>query len=209
MNVIIFTRVSTVDKQDYSRQVNELNDYCKNNNWNVVETITEKMSGKTVSRKRPAIQKLFTLISKHRVKKVVVSEVSRFGRNTVESLQDIEKLKEHNVSLNIMNYKLDTLNDDGTVNSMGQFLITLLLDIGRMERETTIERIKSGLAEAKRKGKTLGRPKGTTKENKDILSQYSKLVASISSTDLSIRKLAKLHDVSINTVQKVKRAMAA
>jgi len=65
----------------------------KKNNWSVVDTITEKKSGSKKSRQRPAIDKLFKSVTKHRAKKVAVSEVSRFGRNTIESLKDIERLK--------------------------------------------------------------------------------------------------------------------
>lgn len=206
--VAIFARVSTKDKQDYTRQVNELTEYCQAQNWEIVQTITEKVSGSKKTEERPEFQKLLKLAEDKKIQKVVVSEVSRFSRKTVYALQDIERLKELKVSLHIMNYKLDTLSDNGRENVMGQFLVTLLLDIARMERLTTIERIKSGLDEARRKGKTLGRPAGSTKDSKEILKEYKRVEKELK-TGTSIRKTAKICEVSAATVQKVKKAMTA
>ena len=206
MKVAIFARVSTKDKQDYTRQVNELTTFCDSQNWEIVEVITEKISGAKKSKDRPAITQLMKLAKTGKIQKVVSSEVSRFGRNTAESLRDIETLKEMKVSFYVMNYRIETLKEDGAENPMGQFLITLLLDIGRMERLTTIERIHSGLAEARRKGKKLGRPEGVTKTDKALLKQYSNVVRELEA-GLSLRKVAKLCDVALNTVQKVKAVM--
>ena len=58
----------------------------------------------------------------------------------------------------VYNYKLETLDKCGLVNPIAQFLVTLLADIGRMEAETLSEHTRSGLEEARTKGKKLGRP---------------------------------------------------
>ena len=84
-----------------------------------------------------------------------------------------------------------------------------------MERETMIERVHSGLEEAKRKGVVLGRRSGTTKNNETLLKENKKVVEYLRAEKYSIREIAKLctnpvtkKPISTATVQKVKKALA-
>lgn len=205
MNVAIFVRVST-KKQDYKRQVSDLKEYCEHQGYNIIDIITEKISGAKKNSQRPAIQALYKLVESGKIKKVIVSEVSRLGRKTVEVLKVVEKLTELGVSIYIQNYNLETLTPKGKRNPMASLMFTMLAEFAQMERETTIERINSGLEEAKRKGKTLGRPQGTTLDKDDLLKKYSKVLKCLEN-GLSIRKTMAECKVSINTVQKVKRVI--
>ena len=78
------------------------------------------------------------------IDKVLVTELSRLGRDTLQVLQVIETLNDMKVSMYIQNYNIETLNEDGKVNAMSQFLITILAEIARMERKTIRERMNSG-----------------------------------------------------------------
>jgi DNA invertase Pin-like site-specific DNA recombinase len=208
VNVVIFARVSRKD-QNYDRQVNELLEYCKTNNYQGVDIITEKVSGsKTQLRDRPSIQSLLEMARAGSMQKVIISEVSRIGRKTKDVLEIIEELHKQNISLLIYNYGLETLDHKGKVNSMAQFLITLLADIARMETATLGERIKSGLEEARRKGKELGRPKGSSISATDIIAKYPGVVKDLKSGD-SLRRIAAVREVSIDTVQRVKKALVS
>jgi len=80
------------------------------------------------------------------------------------------------------------------------------MGFAEMEREQLRERVKSGLENAKRKGKQLGRPNGSTKSDQDILKQYPAIVKQLKA-ERSIRETAKLCDVANGTVQKVKQAL--
>jgi DNA invertase Pin-like site-specific DNA recombinase len=87
-------------------------------------------------------------------------------------------------------------------------MLTLLAEMACSEVETLRERIKSGLAQAKRKGVELGRPKGTTlgreiflQKHKDILRQLRR--------GQSVRNAAKITGKGVSTVQRVKLTMAA
>lgn len=87
-------------------------------------------------------------------------------------------------------------------------LFHILSEFAYMEKEVLIERINSGLDEAKRKGKKLGRKSGST-ENKDaFLKKYSKLIPDIKA-GISLQKCMKIHDVSKNTIIKLKKMLAA
>lgn len=205
MNAVLFVRVSRKD-QSYQRQVSELNEFAQSQNYQVVQVIEEKISGsKTQLEKRPGIQQLFDLVASGQVNKVLISEVSRLGRRTKDLLEVIDFLHQHKVSLVVYNYRLETLDHRGKVNSMAQFLITLLGDIGRMETETLSERTLSGLEEAKRKGKKLGRPTGS-QSAEELLKAYAGVAKDLK-TGLSIRKTAAFRNVSVDTVQRVKKAL--
>jgi len=207
MKVVLFVRVSRKD-QSYQRQVSELTEYTRSQNWEVVKIIEEKTSGsKTKLENRTGFKQLFELVATGQVNKVAISEVTRLGRRTRDLLEVIDFLHQHGVSLVVYNYRLETLDNRGKVNSMAQFLITLLGDIGRMETETLSERTLSGLEEARRKGKKLGRPAGSQMEDQDLLQEYAGVVKDLRS-GLSIRKTAAFRKVSVDTVQRVKKAMA-
>lgn len=205
INVIIFARVSTRDKQDTARQVNELTEYCQRKEWNVIEVVTEQITGTEHNNKRPGVIRMMEIVRTHTVSKIVISEVSRIGRNTLQVLELIEQLRLLGVSLHIMNYELDTISNERD-NPMAMFMITLLTDVARMEREQLVERIKSGQAEARRKGKRIGRPPRTEDGPALIIRKYPKVVKKLNQGH-SIRDIAAMCSVSTNTVQKVKRAI--
>ena len=205
MKVAIFARVSTTDRQTTDRQINDLRDLCAKQSWTVAETITEHVSGAKSNTDRAGIQELFALAQRRAVQKVVVTEISRIGRNVAESVQIIETLTAAGVSLYIQNIGMETLLADGRANFMFKPILLTLVGFAEMERELLRERIKSGLDTARRKGKKLGRPAGATETADDILAKYPAVVRNIR-TGLSVRKIAKICDVSAGTVQKVKEA---
>jgi DNA invertase Pin-like site-specific DNA recombinase len=207
MKVVLFVRVSGKG-QSYDRQVSELTEYAAAQGWEVGAIIEEKASGSKVPlHKRQGIKDLFSLVEAKLVHKVLISEVTRLGRRTHDLLDVIELMHEHKVSLVVYNYKLETLDKRGKVNSTAQFLITLLADIGRMEAETLSERTKSGLEEARRKGKKLGRPQGRSKTIREYLEQYPGVVKDLKA-GLSIRQIVATRKVADKTVQRVKKSLA-
>ena len=209
MRVAIFARVSTTDgRQCNDRQTSELNNLCAQNSWQVVETITEDISGAKDREQRKGLSKLVTLAQSGRIDKIVISEISRLGRKVSDGIKVIEEITEANVSIYIQNIGMETLLSDGSPNYMFKPILLTLMGFAEMEREQLRVRVKSGLENARRKGKTLGRPKGSTQSNKDLLRKYSGLKKDLES-GLSLRKAAKLHDVSPTTAQKVKRAIGA
>ena len=84
--VAILARVST-NRQDYDRQVVELMDFCNRMNWEVEKVFANKVSGAKTVEERSEIQEMVTYIKTNDVKRVVVLEISRLGRNTLEALK--------------------------------------------------------------------------------------------------------------------------
>jgi DNA invertase Pin-like site-specific DNA recombinase len=172
----------------------------------VVEVITEVVSG--IAQKRKGLVLLQQTVEQQQIDKVVVDELSRLGRSTLEVLKVIEYLNERKVSLFIRSYNMETLREDKKRNPMAQPLLTFLAEFARMEREQLSERVRSGLEEARRKGKILGRPAGITTPPEKILAKHKKVVALLGKQN-TIRDVAKMASVSTATVQKVKALLSA
>ena len=108
MKVIIYARVSTVI-QDYDRQIDELKDYAKRMNYQVVRIFSEKVSGAKKVAERNALSELLDYVRNSKVDKVLIYECSRLSRRIVDFLQVIEELNEQKVSLYIHQNGLETL----------------------------------------------------------------------------------------------------
>ena len=203
MDVVIFGRVSTLI-QDYDRQVNELTAICTQRGWSVRSVFTEKISGAKKNAERKELSRMIEYIKAQHIDKVLVTELSRLGRDTLQVLQVIETLNDMKVSLYIQNYNIETLNEDGKVNAMSQFLITILAEIARMERKTIRERMNSGYKNFREHGGVVGRKQGYTKSDDQMKQQYSQEIKLLRK-GLSLREVSKLTRHSVNTIRKVTR----
>lgn len=203
---IIYSRVST-NKQDTSRQINDLKEWASRNGYNVAETFTDQTSGKTAAKNRKGIKQMYEYIEGNKIDLVLTSEISRLGRSAIDVQNNIHSIVfDLGLNLYIHQQGMTARNKNGAVNSAFKLVSDVLANVAQMEREQISERVKSGLVEAKRKGKILGRPNGSTKSKRDILKQYKAVVKQLNDGQ-SIRNAAKICGVSNNTVQKVKRAM--
>ena len=105
MNVVLLCRVST-NHQDYHRQINELTEFCEHQGWHIEKIFANKVSGAKKNEERPEIQEMITYVRAHNINKVVVLEISRLGRNTLEALKVIQMLNEEGICLYVKNYNL-------------------------------------------------------------------------------------------------------
>jgi hypothetical protein len=85
-------------------------------------------------------------------------------------------------------------------------IFSITADMARQEREILIERIVSGLAEAKRKGKRLGRSPGVFYTDDELRKKYAKPLRDLQQ-GLSIRKVAKIYELSADTIQRIKKRL--
>ena len=202
MNTVIYTRVST-NVQDYQRQIEELQQLTSSHDWNVLQVFSEKVSGAKKNEERQELSKMLDYINNNQVDKVLVWELSRLGRNTLEVLKSIDVLNSMGVSLFIKNYGIETLDAEGKPNVMAQFLVTILAEVARMERSTIKERMNSGYKKYRADGGKVGRKHGYKKNNDRLREEYAD-VFRLLKKGLSLRNIAKLTNHSINTVVKCK-----
>lgn len=206
--VVIFARVSsTNERQDYQRQVNDLTEYAVKNGMKIQKVFAEKISGAKKNQERKELMSMVEYIRENRVDKVLVTELSRLGRDTLQILQTLDILNEHRISLYIQNYNIETLTSKGEVNPMSQFLITILAEIAKMERKTIQERMRSGYLNYRAMGGKVGRKEGYRKDEEKLLAEYVEEVKLLKK-NYSLRNVAKITGRSVSTIQKIKLILA-
>eukprot|EP01038_Epipyxis_sp_PR26KG_P004022 gene4022-5752_t len=172
--VCLFTRVST-DKQNTDRQILELNEYCRKEGYNVVKTIATTITGTKTQKDRPDLKELLSLAKTKTFDKVIVTEISRIGRNAKDIRNTVDELHSRNIGIIFKNLGIESLDENGQETFVTNVIISIYSELASEERKIMVERIKSGIASAKAKGKKLGRPEG--KENRDtLIKRYPRLV---------------------------------
>jgi len=206
MKVVIYSRVSTIS-QDFKRQTEELLEFSKNMNYEVVSIFEEKISGGKTNEERPQLMEMINFIKSNKIDKVLCWELSRLGRNTIEVLKTIQLLNENCISLYIKNHNIETLNDKCEINPMSQFLIQILTSVSEMEKTQIRQRIKSGYESFRKNGGKVGRKEGFKKDNETLLTEHKDIIKLLKQ-GYSVRKTMKLTDKSSGTVQKIKKMIA-
>lgn len=207
---LIFARTSK-KTQNVERQISDLSIVAKKENYNVVKIIEEKISGSTKNENRKGICELLTYIESHPVDYVLTTEVSRLGRSPFETHKIVEALTQKNIPIYFHSYHIVTLIKDENGhykrNPLAMILFHILSEFAFVEKEILVQRIFSGIEQARRNGKVLGRKVGSVENKNDLLRKYSKLVPDIKA-GISLNKCMKIHDVSKNTVIKLKKMLA-
>jgi len=203
----IYSRVSSEsERQDTERQTNELQQYAKRMNYEVVQVFEEKVSGFKKNDQRPVFSMMLEMAKEGSIDKILVWELSRIGRSVLQSLQNIQLLHDLKVGLYIKNFNLETLNEDKTPNSLSMFMVQILFSVANMESQMTLSRLQSGYRNHIKKNgnQSVGRKKGNTDCDEKILNRHSDVVRLIK-RGLSIRNISAITNKSTNTVLKVKR----
>jgi DNA invertase Pin-like site-specific DNA recombinase len=203
----ILVRVST-NKQETQRQKHELSAVAESKGWEVVEVCEETVSGSAGRDERPGLARIEELARAGKIKKVLVHEISRVARRPSVAHAFVETLEQCGVSLYWHAHSIETLMVSGKRNPAAAIMLALLAEMARAEKETLVERIKSGLAEARRKGVKLGRPEGSSLEAGGIVAKHADVVRALRAGQ-SVRNAAKITGKGASTVQRVKAALAA
>ena len=184
----LYCRVSTTD-QSCARQERDLAAFAARAGYEVVGTFKETGSG--VKLDRAERRRVMALAQARQIDAVLVTELSRWGRSTTDLLATLQELEARRVSviaLNGMAFDLATPH--------GRMIATVLAGIAAFERELTQERIRSGIAAAKARGKRLGRQPGDRPKSDRLAARVMALVA----TGRSYRLVAREVGLSKNTV---------
>ena len=139
----------------------------------------------------------------HSVKILLVSELSRLGRSTLQVLRSLEILHEAKVSVYIQNIGISSLQPNGEVNPIASIMITILAEMSNIERSNILYRLNSGRKQYIERGGKLGRKPGSCKTTEQMKEEYKEVI-SLLKKDYSIRNVAKLTGCSVQTVQTVK-----
>lgn len=200
--VVILARVST-NTQDFQRQIDDLRDYSKKMDYEVLEVYAEQISGAKKNEDREGLSNMLNYLKSNKVDKVLSWEMSRIGRSTIEVLKTIEALNKLGVSLFIRNFNLETLDQDGKINPLSNLMIQILSSISEMERTQIQQRMSSGYSNFRKNGGVVGRKKGYRKSKERLLNDHSDIVKYLRK-GRSVREVMKLTDKSNGTVMKIK-----
>lgn len=200
---VIYARVSsTGDRQTTDRQVADLQRYVNINEMELVKVFEEKMSG--AKENRPVLTDCINFCITHHIHTLCVSEISRLGRSTKIVVNTIDELSKAGVNVYIQNLPLCSLNEDGQPNPIAKMITAVLSSFAEIERDNIRYRLNSGRELAKTKGVKMGRKVGSVKSKEKKADEYATVIRSLRKGK-SIRDTAKLCEVSISTVQRVKR----
>src|SRR2546423_1628226 len=205
--VAILVRVSTA-KQETARQISELRQYADGKGYEVLEVCEETISGSAGNDERHGLRRAEQLAREGKIKKALVHEASRIARRNSVAPHFVETLEECGVSLYWHAQSIETLLSRGKRKPAAGIMLALLAEMARNESETLRERIKSGLALARKRGVLLGRRKGTTLTRDKFLQKHKDILRQLKAGQ-SGRHTAKIVGKGISTVQRVKAALAA
>lgn len=140
--VVIYARVSTEHEAQISALENQIDWYkpilAARPEWELVgQYIDEGITG-TSAEKRPQFMKMISDAMKRKFDLIITREVSRFARNTVDTLQYTRKLKEKGVEVFFINDNIKTMDGDGELR------LTLMATFAQDESRKTSIRVKSG-----------------------------------------------------------------
>ena len=191
MRVALYARVSTVD-QDNGIQIAELTRYVESRGWTLAEIHQDHMSG--AERNRPGLLALLKSARERRIDVVVVWKVDRFGRSTLDLLDNVRELQSAGVRFIAVSQGLDT--DES--NPISRFLLTVLGAVAELEREFIAERVRAGIDRAKKKGVQFGRPLKIFHRGK---------VQELRDQGMTVRQIASELGVGNATVQRLLKAV--
>ena len=150
--VAIYCRVSTTD-QSCSRQERDLRAYAKKAGYEVIGVWKETASGS----KNNCVERrqVMSLAQARKIDGVLVTELTRWGRSTIDLISTLQDLAHWGVSV----IATTGLQFDLTT-PQGKLIASVMASLAEFERDLVRERVCSGLAAAKAKGKRLGRKPG-------------------------------------------------
>jgi len=150
--VALYARVSTMNGQNPEMQLCELREYCQRRNFVIVAEYVDKgVSG--ARERRPALDKLMADCRKRFVDVVVVYRYDRFARSLRQLVISLDEFRALAIDFVSVHEAVDTSTPNG------RLVFEIFASIAEFERELIRDRVRSGLAAAKAKGKRLGRPR--------------------------------------------------
>ena len=217
-NAVIYARVSSIgNRQNTDRQVADLTAYAVKNGYSVVNIFTEHVSGAKETKDRQTLSDCWTFIEDqaNEVSILLVSELSRLGRNVDDVTKNVIAFKEKHINVYFQKEGFQLFDDNGEVNPFTNIFVAVLGTCAQIERDNIKFRLNSGLAQYRANGGRVGRKEGYQKPKEDYLAQYPELIQKlkerknhldngIRDKDDSVRSIAQHFGVNVSTVQTIR-----
>jgi putative DNA-invertase from lambdoid prophage Rac len=150
----LYARVSTQDQRTLPLQMRAMRDYAAKRNWTIALEIKEVGSG---AAQRELREKLLDVARRREIDVVLVWRLDRWGRSLADLVVTLKELAELGVAFVSLTEALDL------TTPTGRAMVGLLSVFAEFEHSILCERVRAGLAEARRNGTRLGRPRTASK----------------------------------------------
>ena len=202
---VIYARVSSIgDRQSTDRQVKDLSDYAVYQKLEIRKVFEEHISGAKKNDERPVLCEAIKYCKDNHIDVLLVSELSRLGRNAFEVLASVKDLLDCGINLYIQKEQFTLLDKEGKPSLFAPVMIATLSTCAQLERDNISFRLNSGRKQYVEKGGKLGRPIGSTKSQDKRREEYREVI-NLLNKGYAIRDVAKLSGKGISTVQRVKK----
>lgn len=197
---ILYVRTSTLDQKTDRQRVNE-SEYDK--------VIEDKCSGSIPIFQRVGGQELKKLIDLGVVGKISCWQIDRCGRDLRGIIDFLHFTTERKIPVQFISQGLVTLNENGEENAIAKMMISILGVVAEMERKLILERQREGIEIAKmKKNVYLGRKPDSKEDPLKFLSKpKNKKGLELLKKGYKAREVARIVDLSPNTVTKIKKLM--
>ena len=204
MKAVIYARVSSVsDRQNTDRQVADLSKYAAAMNMEVVGVFTEHISGAKKNGERAVFMEAIDACKKTG-DILLVSELSRLGRNAFEVLETVKEFIDARINLYMQKEQFTLLDAEGKPSLFAPVMIATLSTCAELERENIKFRLNSGREQYIARGGKLGRKVGSVKTKEQKKEEYKEAIKLIKQ-GYPIRKVATLTEFGISTIQRIKK----
>lgn len=208
MKAVIYTRTSSSgyqsNRQDTTRQVEDLKAYADYSKYDVVNIYEEHLSGGKKNEERPMLVEALNYCKENRIDILLCSELSRLGRNAFEVLSFVRELKDNHINLYLQKEQFTLFGKDGKPSLFAAIMIATLSTCAELERENITYRLNSGRALYIKNGGKLGRKVGSTKTREKKEMEYHEVLNYLKK-GYSISITSKITNVSMSTVQRLKK----
>lgn len=205
MNAVIYARVSSLgNRQDTTRQVEDLSNYAAYQNLQISKVFEEHISGAKRNTERPILLQAIDYCKQNNASILLVSELSRLGRNAFEVLATVRDLIDCGINLYLQKEQLTLLDSEGKPTLFAPIMIATLSTCAQLERENIKFRLNSGRKLYIERGGKLGRKVGSTKTIEQKKEQYKDVISYLK-RGYSVRTIAKLTNKGTSTVQRIKK----
>lgn len=202
---VIYARVSSVgERQSNERQIGNLTELAVRRGLKIVRVFEEHISGAKRNEERAALMNCLAFCEAGDCTTILISELSRLGRNVDEILASVKRCKDHGVNIIFQKENLSLFNEDGSKNPFLNIFISVLGTCAEMERENIRFRLQSGRKRYVENGGRLGRREGSVKSREKKEEEYHNVIRELR-RGTSVRRTAKLCDVSASTVTRIKK----
>jgi DNA invertase Pin-like site-specific DNA recombinase len=198
VRVGFYARCSTTDReQDPETQLLPLREFASAQGWQVAGEFTDRASA-TDLRGRTAWRDLLDRAARRRVDCILCWKLDRCFRSVAHMATTVEQLRRWGVGLR--SYSEPWLDTSGA-SPVADLMLNILASFAQFEKALIAERVRAGMARAKRQGRPLGRPGGTQADG--FANRWATLRPRVLTGEMSRRQAARALGVSDGTLRRL------